>query len=85
MDIWSEMNPIMTRTAGGFFASGTEEEGYLDDYHNIQLLPVGLVWQRLDPDIFIYLDRPVGIRLIRVSSDQFEVDRLDREIYTVKR
>ncbi len=77
--------PYNDQDSGWFFASGTEEEGYLDDYHNIQLLPVGLVWQRLDPDIFIYLDRPVGTRLIRVSSDQFEVDRLDREIYTVKR
>ena len=58
---------------------------YLDDCHNIQLLPVGVVWQQLDRDIFAYIDRPVGTRLIRTSPDQFEVDRLDREIYTVKR
>ena len=71
--------------SGWFFASGTEEQGYLDDYRNIQLLPVGMVWQQLDRDIFTYIDRPVGTRLIRTAPDQFEEDRLDREIYTVKR
>ena len=37
--------------SGWFFASGTEDQGYLDDCHNIQLLPVGVVWQQLDRDI----------------------------------
>lgn len=79
------VEPHDEEDSGWFFASGTEEEGYLDDYRNIQLLPVGAVWQQLDRDIFSYIDRPVGTRLIRTAPDQFEVDRLDREIYTVKR
>lgn len=79
------MEPHDTEDSGWFFASGTEEQSYLDDYRNIQLLPVGVVWQQLDRDIFAYIDRPVGTRLIRTAPDQFEVDRLDREIYTVKR
>lgn len=77
--------PCRDHDSGCFFASGTEEEGYLDDSRNIQFLPVGMVWQRLDPDIFLYLDRPVGTRLIRTAPDRFEIDHLDREIYTIKR
>ncbi|RHR10055.1 DUF2185 domain-containing protein [Pseudoflavonifractor sp. AF19-9AC] len=79
------VEPHDAEDSGWFFASGTEEQGYLDDYRNIQLLPVGVVWQQLDRDIFAYIDRPVGTRLIRTASDQFDVDRLDQEIYTVKR
>lgn len=79
------VEPHDAEDSGWFFASGTEDQGYLDDCHNIQLLPVGVVWQQLDRDIFAYIDRPVGTRLIRTSPDQFDVDRLDREIYTVKR
>ncbi len=79
------LDPHDEGDSGWFFASGTEEEGYLDDCRNLLLLPVGAVWQRLDPDIFPYLDRPVGTRLIRTAPDRFEVDRLDQEIYTLKR
>ena len=71
--------------SGWFFASGTEEPGYLDDYHHLALVPVGIVWQQFDPDIFRYLDSPAGTRLMRVSEDRFEPDQPDREIYAVRR
>ena len=71
--------------SGWFFASGTEEPGYLDDYHHLALVPVGIVWQQFDPDIFRYLDSPAGTRLIRVSEDRFEPDQPDREICAVRR
>lgn len=61
--------------SGWFFASGTEEPGYLDDYHHLALVPVGIVWQQFDPDIFRYLDSPAGTRLMRVSEDRFEPDQ----------
>ena len=71
--------------SGWFFASGTEEPGYLADYHHLALVPVGIVWQQFDPDIFRYLDSPAGTRLMRVSEDRFEPDQPDREIYAVRR
>ena len=71
--------------SGWFFASGTEEPGYLDDYHHLALVPVGIVWQQFDPDIFRYLDSPAGTRLMRVSEDRFEPDQPDREICAVRR
>ena len=39
------VEPHDAEDSGWFFASGTEDQGYLDDCHNIQLLPVGVVWQ----------------------------------------
>ena len=71
--------------SGWFFASGTEEPGYLDDYRHLALVPVGIVWQQFDPDIFRYLDSPAGTRLMRVSEDRFEPDQPDREICAVRR
>ncbi len=32
-----------------------------------------------------HIDKPVGTALIRVSSDRFEIDKNDREIYVEKR
>ena len=49
------------------------------------LLVVGMVWQQLDRDIFKYIDMPVGTKLIRISSNEFEIDKNDREIYMTKR
>ena len=36
------VEPHDAEDSGWFFASGTEDQGYLDDCHNIQLLPVGV-------------------------------------------
>lgn len=71
--------------SGWFFAAGNEDDAYLSDPKNLMLLIVGMVWQQLDRDIFVYIDRPAGTRLIRTAPDRFEVDRLDQEIYTMKR
>lgn len=49
------------------------------------LLAVGMVWQRLDGDIFKYIDMPAGTKLIRISSDEFEIDKNTKEIYMEKR
>lgn len=71
--------------SGWFFASGNEDNDYLSDPKNLMLLVVGMVWQRLDRDIFKYIDMPVGTKLIRVSSNEFEIDKNDKEIYMEKR
>ena len=71
--------------SGWFFASGNEDNDYLSDPKNLMLLVVGMVWQRLDRDIFKYIDMPVGTKLIRVSSNEFEIDKNDKEIYVEKR
>lgn len=71
--------------SGWFFASGSEDDEYLSDPNNLMLLMVGMVWQQLDRDIFNYIDMPAGTKLIRISSNKFEIDKNDREIYMEKR
>ena len=71
--------------SGWFFVSGNEDDAYLSDPKNLTLLVVGMVWQRLDRDIFKYIDMPAGTKLIRISSDEFEIDKNDKEIYMAKR
>ena len=51
-----------------------EDDEYLSDPRNLMLLVVGMVWQRLNRDIFKYIDMPVGTKLIRISSNEFEID-----------
>lgn len=78
-------DPHDENDSGWFFASGKEEEQYLSDPKNLMLLAVGMVWQRLDRDIIKYIDMPIGTKLIRVSSNAFEIDKNEKEIYTEKR
>ena len=51
-----------------------EDDEYLSDPKNLMLLVVGMVWQRLNRHIFKYIDMPVGTKLIRISSNEFEID-----------
>lgn len=51
-----------------------EDDEYLSDPKNLMLLVVGMVWHRLNRDIFKYIDMPVGTKLIRISSNEFEID-----------
>ncbi len=71
--------------SGWAFFAGNENEQYMSDYRNIELISVGSVWQQFDPDIFKYIDMPIGTKLIRVSSEAFEIDKNDKKIYMVKR
>ena len=71
--------------SGWFFAAGSEDDEYLSSPENLTLVMVGVVWQKLDKDIFKYIDMPAGTKLIRISPDEFEKDKNDKEIYMVKR
>ena len=77
--------PCDEKDSGWVFTAGNEDDEYCSDYQNISLLSVGAVWQQLDSDIFKYIDMPVGTRLIRISPESFEIDKNDKEIYTMKR
>lgn len=70
--------------SGWSFMAGNEDDEYIDDYRNIKLLSIAEVCQ-LDSDVLKYIDNPVGTALVRVSSDEFEIDHNDREIYVEKR
>lgn len=70
--------------SGWSFMAGNEDDEYIDDYNNIKLLSIAEVCQ-LDSDVLKYIDNPVGTDLIRVSSDQFEIDQNDKEIFLEKR
>ena len=70
--------------SGWSFLAGNEDDEYYNDYKNIALVSVQEVYQ-LDPDIWIYIDNPVGTELIRISSNEFEIDKRDKEIFMEKK
>lgn len=77
--------PMNEQDSGWSFFAGNEDDEYTSDAKNIALMDVGAVWQQFDPDIFKYIDMPAGTKLIRISSDTFEIDKNDKEIYMEKR
>lgn len=77
--------PYNEEDSGWSFFAGNENDKYLSDVRNIELISVGNVWQQFDPDIFQYIDMPIGTKLIRISSEAFEIDKNDKKIYMVKR
>ena len=76
--------PINENDSGWSFLAGNEDDEYYNDYKNIALVSVHEVYQ-LDPDICNYIDNPVGTELIRISSNEFEIDKRDKEIFMEKR
>ena len=70
--------------SGWQLLAGDEEDNYLNDIKNISLVPLGYVCN-LDPDILKYVDYPVGTKLIRISSHEFEADKQDKKIFVEKR
>lgn len=77
--------PLDEQDSGWSFLAGNEDDEYTSDAKNIALMDVGAVWQQFDPDIFKYIDMPAGTKLIRISSNAFEIDKNDKEIYMEKR
>lgn len=80
-----EVNEEKITKEGWSFLAGNENDQYVSDHRNIELISVGTVWQQFDSDIFKYIDMPIGTKLIRISSETFEIDKRDKEIYMVKR
>lgn len=70
--------------SGWQFLAGNEDDEYLNEYKNIALVSVHQAYQ-LDPDILNYIDNTVGTELIRISSNEFEIDKNDKEIFVEKR
>lgn len=78
-------NPHDEDDSGWVFFAGNESREYTLDYRNMALINIGTVCQLFDPNIFKYVDMPIGTKLIRISSDTFEPDHNDREIFMEKR
>ncbi len=76
--------PYNEKDSGWQFLAGNEDDKYLASPRNIEVLSIGSVLM-LDKDILKYLDSPVGSELIRISSNEFEIDKKDKEIYMEKR
>lgn len=76
--------PYKDEDSGWQFFAGNEDDKYLNDIKNIELLPLAYV-SNLDSDILKYIDRPIGTVLIRISSNEFELDKHNKEIYVEKR
>ena len=76
--------PENENDSGWTFCAGNEDDEYCNDYKNIALVSVHKVYQ-IDPDIWNYIDNPVGTELIRISSNEFEIDKRDKEIFMEKR
>lgn len=76
--------PINENDSGWTFSAGDEDEEFFKDPNNVALASVYEVYQ-LDSDIWNYIDNPVGTGLIRISSNEFEIDKMDKEIFMEKR
>ncbi|MBO5389064.1 MAG: DUF2185 domain-containing protein [Lachnospiraceae bacterium] len=70
--------------SGWSFMVGDEDDEYINDYQNIQLMSINSVMQ-YDSAIWKYITSPVGTRLIRVSSEEFEIDENNKEIFKEKK
>lgn len=70
--------------SGWQFLAGNEDDKYLNNHKNCLLVHVQDVYQS-DPDIWNYIDNPVGTELIRISSNEFEIDKKNKEIFVEKR
>ncbi len=71
--------PMDETDSGWALFAGDEGEDYVSDAGNFDVISVGAVCQQLDSDIFKYIDMPAGTRLIRISPDAFEADKLLRK------
>lgn len=74
---------IRENDSGWSFMAGNEDEEYIEDYHNIQLMSIHSVMQ-YDGAIWKHINSPVGTRLVRVSSQEFEEDCEGKAIYMEK-
>lgn len=69
--------------SGWSFMVGNESDEYYKDYRNISLMSIQEVIQ-YDSAVWKHITSPVGTGLIRISSDEFEVDDNTKEIYMEK-
>jgi len=69
--------------SGWSFMAGNESDEYYEDYRNISLMSIHEVIQ-YDSAVWKHITSPVGTSLIRISSDEFEVDDNTKEIYMEK-
>ena len=76
--------PLNDKDSGWQFMAGNEDDEYLNNHKNLALLSINEI-NNLDPDIFKYLDCPVGSEFIRISSNEFEEDRKDKPLFIEKR
>ncbi len=76
--------PLHDNDSGWSFMAGNEDDEYINTAKNIVLLRLGQVCQ-LDPSVWKYIDSPVGTRMIRISSEEFEEDHNDKPIFMEKR
>ena len=70
--------------SGWAFMVGNESVEYTEDSNNILLMSIHEITQ-IDRDVWKYITHPVGTGLVRVSSDEFEVDEEGKEIFFEKR
>ena len=76
--------PRNASDSGWQLLCGNEDDAYLNDVNNLALVPLGYVCN-LDPDILKHINRPAGTKLIRISSNAFEEDKLNKKIFVEKR
>lgn len=72
--------PFDDSDSGWQLYSGGEDDDYMECAENFMLYPLYMII-RVDPLINEYLDRPEGISLVRVSSDLFEDDDSEQEVF----
>ena len=72
-------NPNMP-DSGWIFYKGDEDEEYMDNPNNFHIFAINTICN-YDPDIIPYIHSEIGTSLIRVDSNNFEIDDGSKEIY----
>ena len=57
-----------------YYEPGDEDDEYINNVEHVELCKVYSI-AGIDPAVINHIDNPVGTRLIRKSSEEFEVDR----------
>ena len=77
-------DPTNERDSGWYFCVGDESEEYTNNPENLELWLVNSALN-YDPALNKFITSPSGTAIVRVSSDEFELDEEGKEIFFEKR
>ncbi len=75
--------PTRETDSGWFFSVGDESNEYINDAKNLELWLINSVLM-FDSSLKNFITSPYGTGLIRVDSDNFEIDHFDKPIFIEK-
>lgn len=75
--------PTRETDSGWFFSVGDEGNDYINDVKNLEIWVINSVLM-FDSALAKFITSPIGTGIIRVDSDNFEIDHYDKPIFIEK-